>query len=133
MTEPTRVCYAIVDGYYSDYVVNAVFTTKELAEQQLPKYGDGYDDARIEEFSLDPIVPAPPAGMKGFSCYSQEQGIIYARNCSDKEMTAKAIGIVDSTGPGYRVSAWARDKDHAIKIASEKFAHQKAIDLGIAL
>jgi 1,2-phenylacetyl-CoA epoxidase PaaB subunit len=32
----------------------------------------------------------------------------------------------------YMVVLWARDKEHAIKIAAEKFARQKAIDSGIA-
>jgi hypothetical protein len=35
-------------------------------------------------------------------------------------------------GP-YYIYLWARDKDHAIKVAAEKFAHQRAIDAGIAI
>ena len=128
-------CYAITEGEYSDYRVLAVFSTKELAEKELPKYGG---DAEIEEFPFDPEIPEPPTGMTGYRCYSSSDGSASAFFLSLPQMAEYAsmgkLGDVqaDPRGRCYIVIIWARDKDHAIKIAAEKFARQKAIDAGIA-
>jgi hypothetical protein len=126
-------CYAITEGEYSDYKVLAVFTAREKAESELPKYGSY---AEIEEFPLDPLVPAPPPGMAGYCCGLDFTGNIFASPRTLYEMTQyEKPGIVHHAfRPGdYRVMLWARHEDHAIKIAAEKFARQKAIDAGIAL
>ena len=112
----------------------AVFSTRELAEKALPKYGG---DAEIEEFRFDPEIPDTPAGMTGFSCYLYSDGSVAAYCAITPEMAERAWAnpLVDSLPliAGTRcVYVWARDKDHAIKIASEKFARLKAIDAGIA-
>jgi hypothetical protein len=130
-------CYAITTGEYSDYRVAAVFTTKELAEQELPRYTDAYNDSRIEEFPLDPIVPAAPEGMSGYlCCESAVSDEIFANHCTDVEMAeeSRPVGKVEKRDKSkYNVLVWARNKNHAIKIAAEKFAYQRAIDAGIAI
>ena len=128
-------CYAITEGEYSDYKVLAVFSTKELAERELPKYGTARCPVEIEEFPFDP-VPAPPSGMTGFCCGTDFDGSVFAVAEAPHEM-AKNGNIGDVRPAGFRkkeycVALWARNKEHAIKIAAEKFAHQKAIDAGIA-
>ena len=133
-------CYTISAGSYSDYRVLAVFTTKEMAEQQLLRYYESpYEPPFIEELPLDPIVPAPPVGMVGYSCHEDDRRRIYANRESDLDMSSdENLAIVgkvsksDCSWRGYSVLIWARDEEHAIKIAAEKFAHQRAIDAGIA-
>lgn len=50
--------WAVSSGEYSDYQVNAIFSTKERAEAYLSLvYGDEYSDARVEEFPLNPDDP----------------------------------------------------------------------------
>jgi hypothetical protein len=128
-------CYAITEGEYSDYKVLAVFSTKELAEKELPNYSIVRYPAKIEEFPFDPLVPTPPPGMAGFCCGTGISGDVFALSRTPHEMAkCENVGEV-TTGlsrKDYRVLLWARDKDHAIKIAAEKFARQKAIDSGIA-
>jgi hypothetical protein len=128
-------CYAITEGEYSDYKVLAVFSTKELAEKELPNYSIVRYPAKIEEFPFDPVVPAPPPGMAGFCCGTGISGDVFASARTPHEMaTYENVGAV-TTGlsrKNYMVVLWARDKEHAIKIAAEKFARQKAIDSGIA-
>ena len=128
-------CYAITEGEYSDYRVLAVFSTKELAEKELPNYSIVRYPAKIEEFPFDPEVPTPPPGMAGFCCGTRMSGDVFASARTPHEMaTYENVGTV-TTGlskKDYRILLWARDKEHAIKIAAEKFARQKAIDSGIA-
>jgi hypothetical protein len=50
MPEPSTVCYAISSGSYSDYKIDAVFSSKEKAEAKLNLFADG----KIEEFPFDP-------------------------------------------------------------------------------
>ena len=135
-------CYAITRGEYSDYTVLAVFTTRELAEAELPKYhGSERDTAQIEELPLNPEIPGPPPGMQGFSCGDTDDGTICANRVSCDEMpAADQIGVLKRhvvEKPWFRawhnLHVWARDEDHAIKIAAEKIAHQRAIDAGIAI
>jgi len=142
----TTTCYAITHGEYSDYSVLAVYTTKKLAEAELPKYHSGeHDQAQIEELPLDPEIPSPPSGMQGFFCVENNDGGILAIPVTCYQMpAADQIGVVnlsmhvwdriaEKTLPRswYNMHVWARDEDHAIKIAAEKIAHQRAIDAGI--
>jgi hypothetical protein len=130
-------CYAITEGEYSDYKVLAVFSTKELAEKELPNYSIVLYPAKIEieEFPFDPEVPTPPPGMAGFCCGTSISGDVFASARTPHEMAkCENVGEV-KTGlfrKDYIVLLWARDKEHAIKIAVQKFARQKAIDSGIA-
>ncbi|MBA3836489.1 MAG: hypothetical protein C0499_02365 [Zymomonas sp.] len=69
-----KVCYAITTGCYSDYGIDAVFLSKELAERALALIAnnddsDGYG-ARIEEFPLDDIESYEAAKRK----YDEEVG-----------------------------------------------------------
>lgn len=43
--------YAVASGSYSDYGINAIFTTEELAQKYIDASGKGYD-GRIEEYTL---------------------------------------------------------------------------------
>jgi hypothetical protein len=129
-----KTCYAISSGSYSDYRVIAIFTTKEMAEDELFRYGS---DAFIEDFPLDPITPDQYAGLAGFYCGqrdTQNQSIFTCAEDPLSMMRRDDIGVVHKHGSGaYSAYLWARDKDHAIKVAAEKFAHQRAIDAGIAI
>ena len=133
-------CYAIVSGEYSDFSIHAVYTTRELAETELPKYcAQDRDYYRIIELPLNPDIPAAPPGLNGFYCIGPDKkrnGHIWAHCCGAAGMpSAELIGVArpwEGDPDQYFVHVWARDKDHAIKIAAEKFAHQQAIDAGIA-
>jgi hypothetical protein len=124
-------CYAITEGNYSAYSVIAVFTTRELAEAELPKYGS---DAEIEEFPLDPVVPPAPAGMTGFCCFEKRTRFLNNYRVDVVEMQQYTIGMVVPipSSDNLCIYVWARDAQHAIKIASEKFTRYRAIQAGAA-
>jgi hypothetical protein len=129
-----KTCYAITEGEYSDYRVIAIFTTRKLAEAELTRYRS----ADIEEFPLDPTTPVQYAGLTGYFCREYKEGgqSVYGYTETPLTMLQRDdVGLVRRMGLSgpYCIHLWARDKEHAIKVAAEKFAHQRAIDAGIAI
>ena len=142
MPEPSTVCYAISSGEYSDYKINAVFSSREKAEAKLSLF----EDSRIQEFPFDPEIAEAPAGMSPFVCYSHKflcgPGLhslgeyrpgIYACQTDWQEVVRRGDEVFPfATPPGASTHVWAKDESHAIKIAAERFAHHDAIKAGIA-
>jgi hypothetical protein len=130
MPEPSTVCYAISSGSYSDYRVHAVFSSKEKAEAKLNLFADG----EIEEFPFDPEMAEAPAGMLPFACYSHkwDSAICEWVPClqafsADYDSVVCAGNKVSAWGGHITTYVWAKDRDHAIKIAAERFAQHDAI------
>lgn len=136
MAEPSTFCYAISSGSYSDYKVRAVFSSKEKAEAKLNLFADG----SIEEFPFDLEIAETPAGMSPFVCYSHKwdsaagEYVLCLQVCpTDYDNVVRAGNKVSAYGIiGITTHVWAKDKDHAIKIAAERFAYHDAIKAGIA-
>ena len=136
MPEPSTVCYAISSGSYSDYKINAVFSSKEKAEAKLSLFADG----KIEEFPFDPEMAEAPAGMLPFACYNYkwDSAICGWVPCLqafsvDYDSVVRAGNKVSAwVGTAITTYVWAKDRDHAIKIAAERFAQHDAIKAGIA-
>jgi hypothetical protein len=130
MPEPSTVCYAISSGSYSDYKINAVFSSKEKAEAKLNLFADG----KIEEFPFDPEMAEAPAGMLPFACYSHKwdsatcEYVPCLRAFSvDYDSVVRAGNKVSAWGGHITTYVWAKDRDHAIKIGAERFAQHDAI------
>jgi hypothetical protein len=118
--------WLLTDGCYSDYRIVAVFTSIELAEAAKAA-GVGED---IEEHDLDPEFQSPPAGMKLWHvCLDQDGSLpvfsngrtsrpyVGSSHIGTELQKAKCVG---RTGGGwYAFNCWARDEEHAIKIANE--------------
>jgi len=132
------ICYAISTGEYSDYEVCAIFTTREKAEAAKDAYGV---DAEIQEFRLDPVIPERSAGRKLYRCCKcSVSGQVYAYSANLSDLSFYNFLTLDyasyfephSRGIGSQVYVFARDREHAVKIAAEKFAKADAIQAGIA-
>jgi hypothetical protein len=52
MTEKPKIIYAVTEGDYSDYRVQALFTTKALANEHAKSLTKDYSTADVEEFLL---------------------------------------------------------------------------------
>ena len=133
------ICYAISTGEYSDYRVCAIFTTREKAEAAKHSYGV---DAGIQEFRLDPVVPDCSAGRQLYLCSkpSTSDQVYAFRACLsdspfDDSLATDYASYLEPypVGTSSRVYVYARDREHAVKIAAEKFAKADAIQAGIAL
>jgi hypothetical protein len=114
-----KTIWAVSSGDYFDYRVNAVFSTKEKAEAYAKRFNElsrRTDDYGVEEYPLDPSTPAE--GLESFLVFIQRNGDI-------ERVYRCSYGFDEVVTPlwnkgGWSVRCFARDREHAIKIAGEK-------------
>jgi hypothetical protein len=127
--------YIVTSGEYSDYNINAIFSTEELAQAFIDSFkARSYCDMCIEDYDLDPNA----------NDIKQKRRPYWVR--IDKEGNVDSIEIVDSAIwfgceiADARISytynlqymnvyCFANDNNHAIKIAGEKRAQILAANL----
>ncbi len=135
MDEPKTV-YLVTTGSYSDYDVVAVFDDKELADEFRQRFN--YLGNDLEEYALNPAVQELRAGKVVWEVDIAHDGTVarVARSSSRwiGSMEAHILGYdhdanewawwwKDTKSYGcLNVQCWARDEEHAIKIANEQRA-----------
>lgn len=126
----TNIIYVVTDGEYSDYHIVGVFTSKEKAEIVHKLYPDSY----IEEYDLD-VVPEHPPGMVAWSVriMVNDTSDITVRQNPPMEAYAHMWEGNQHFPASYNVGCWARNEEHAKKIALDKFYQHQAIEQGMAL
>lgn len=129
-----RTIYAVSSGSYSDYRVNALFSTRAKAEEFRQVVPDGdYND--IEEYEMDP--PTVDLLRRGYSPWH----VLMRRDGQVERADKKDISIygveVDATprlwkrsiAPAYAgknipdvlmCDVWAKNEKSAIKVANER-------------
>ena len=118
--------YLVTSGEYSDYCVDAAFSTKELAEEfvALPDNGGSY----VEEFELDPdVVTRARNGYKLYFVRMERNGdahTVWPRGVYDFKEVAKGAKLRQCLNQPARMEyfCWAKGEEDAIKIANEKRA-----------
>lgn len=125
--------YAVTSGWYSDYRVVAIFSTKTKAKDFIKAIPDS-DYNKIEEYNVDP--PASDLVKRGYSIY-----VVYIlidgtveRVIENETSVYKFLQIGDNIwkrtkAPAYRndpniqdvliSTVWAKTKEQAIKITNE--------------
>jgi hypothetical protein len=132
-----KTIYAVSSGDYSDYRVNALFSTREAAESFMATVKDDYYNA-IEEYELDP--PTVSLIQRGYSVWRvvmRRDGTV--ENC-DRHDPRERYNSDDvpshriwerTKAPAYKgrgipdalmASVWARTEKQAVKIVNEKRA-----------
>ena len=130
--------YAIEEGNYSSYHVIGVFSTRENAERVVEAIEYGSQD--IKEWKLDPTIKEMNAGLSPFSvrmdCFGQTEScehgdypIYGARLSVWKKTDAPAFKKIENISDMVTGTVWAKDKQHAIKIANEYRSAQIAQNL----
>lgn len=118
--------YLVTDGYYSDYHVRGVYSTMEKAEQAKLLYAADND---IEEYELDAVPDSPP-GLVPFVVtitFSGDVKDVYRESAVQFEPRWYVTNWDGS--PCGRFYMWARDEQHAVKIANEWRAQIAALGL----
>lgn len=114
--------FLVTTGAYSDYSVEAVFSTKARAEE----YAKHVAYAVVEDSLLDPAIPQTPQGRSLYFVAMRRDGTVFYHVHKDSEC---AIAKDKFTPFVYRnvtytdvmgCYIWARDYTHAIKIMNEK-------------
>lgn len=124
--------FILFTGEYSDRYAVGVYSTRELAEEAQ----ELIPDSDIEEMELDVKYDIPP-GCRAWRVDLHE-GVV--NNCfqlmpidfdSEFEVSYKP-GSRHQNKEIYITNCWARDKEHAGKIAIDRYYKYKAIQAGIA-
>lgn len=126
-----KTVYAVNSGCYSDFGVDAIFSTRKKAEEYMLAFPDDFND--IIEYTLDPPDAAMP--KSGFMFWS-----VWMLRNGDVEKVETVVPSTYSlrdepyvwrrpTAPDYRgknaqdvlmLKTWAKTSTAAIKIANEK-------------
>lgn len=131
----TQTIYVLTEGSYSDYHIIGVYSTEELAKEAKEF---AYPYADIEEYPLNQIPDHPP-GMKAWHV-SICNGVLKSANQTSINYfdvrEHEYIHEVSKYNPErkvfFNVCCWAVDKEHAEKIALDKYYQHQAQQAGIA-
>ncbi len=120
--------YIVTSGEYSDYGINAVFSTKEKAVEYVEQHGTDYN---IEEYNLDEEVKKETQLWR-IDFFVEDGKLCEASPTSrDRNEEVDICSIFDTLGyreyiPCIRLYVDADSMDRAVKIARERFAAVKA-------
>ena len=120
-----KTIYVLTEGSYSDYRIIGVYSTKDLAQEAKSLH----PCSEIEEYTLDNIPDHPP-GMSAWCVRMTDGTIDY---CAYQiSPFGVEIPIEFEYHNSYSVYCWATDKEHAEKIALDKYYQHQATKAGIA-
>lgn len=117
--------YIVTSGEYSDYRIDAVFTTKEKAVDYVEQHGTRYS---IEEYELDEEVEKKTQLWTVVFCVDNGK-LVDGNTRSFKEDEVRDTCFVELSWNGKLYITFyvdADSMDRAIKIARERFAAVKA-------
>ena len=127
---PMKTIYILTEGDYSDYHIVATYSTKELAEEAQ----NHCPYSEIEEYELDALeIPEHPPGHTAWTVHinAKTNTIDTTHQCNSldgyfepKEKYYEGGGVSGELNT-FVVYCWARDKEHAEKIALDKFYQWK--------
>lgn len=110
--------YMVTDGWYSDYRVLGIYSTKAKAEKAKVLFNADND---IDSIDLD-VVPKTPRGMLKWVVEMDRNGNVKdvsRENCDYPMDRASVWKPFDSDVTYLRAALWAKDEEHAVKIANE--------------
>ena len=126
---PMKTIYILTEGDYSDYHIVATFSTKELAEEAQ----NHCPNSDIEVYELDALeIPEHPPGHTAWTVNinAKTNTINWTNPYNSLDGFAPAEKYYEGGGLSgavdtFVVYCWARDKEHAEKIALDKFYQWK--------
>ena len=119
--------YVVTRGNYSDYHIITATVDPTRAEAIRKLYDGSYEEARVEVFDSDLILPLLE-GQWRFLIFFRANGDVYH---SYSDMEVDEPNVREFHNGELRVTCFARDLEHAIKIASERRAQYIAQKKGL--
>lgn len=130
-----QTAYVVTRGEYSDYSVVAVFTRREDAQAFVNRVREdaggycGHLNDHIEEYALDSGVAQIRAGLTPYDVLMERDSgeVEHCYSTADEPHDGMHERVIwGQRGlpqlPALSCVVWATDKEHAIKIASERRA-----------
>ena len=125
--------YVITKGSYSDYHICAVSTNQKNAEKLQKIFSGRWDQAMIEEYESDQYLTETESGMELYKCVMGKDGTILADvSIIDLDYINDCDFRVRDVANRYLVYVWAKDSKHAKKIATDKIAEFKAMQMEVS-
>lgn len=118
--------WIVTNGQYSDKGNVAVFSDEQTAKNFRDKFYSKEGD--IEEFELDSIAPGQLAAwvielnLTGELIRAYCEGLHHCCGNPPYKQTNAGKKTSYFSGDYFEVKCWAEDENHAVKIASEKWA-----------
>jgi len=126
--------FIVTSGQYCDYGINAVFSTKELAEKYISAFDNEYIQRDIEEWDLDPNKTDLNQNRRAYFLRINKNGDIGELYIADSsygygEDISKSKQSYTSDKAWLNIFCFADDENHAIKIAGKKRSQILAANL----
>lgn len=127
--------YIVTEGDYSDYHIEAVFQSREQAVAYVEKHiGRSWYPFRIEEYEMDASAPRTDKQMYEVTYINGRWTIEPTDDALYAEPRFREVeSWVDDKQYVCYMTVFAKDKEHALKIASDEFARLKAEREGVAI
>jgi hypothetical protein len=119
----SNTIYILTEGEYSDYHIIGAYSSMELANKAKVLY----PVSEIEEYDLD-IIPEHPPGMVAWLVVIVDGNLAQCSQISPSWMNDRDFNQFNS----WNFYIWATDKEHAEKIALDRYYKHKAQEAGIA-
>lgn len=130
-----KIIYIVTSGEYSDYGIDAIFSTKELAQKFVDSFNsERWDKLDIEEWDLDPNSQHLKQNRKPFFLRIDKSGQVTEIESASStfgfrnEMKEPSISYTKNLEL-MNIYCFADDEKHAVKIASEKRSQILAANL----
>ena len=114
-----KIIYAVTSGCYSDYRIDALFDTKELAEKFI-KSVNNRDFNDIEEYDLNPKEYELNNNYKVYFIRMDEKGNVLHIEETDNTYSIFNDNVGYCVKRNMYTTVWAKDEKHAVKIANER-------------
>lgn len=123
--------FVVASGEYSDYRVDGIFDTRELAEEFIREFPET-DCGGVEEWPINPGIDEVRQGRNPYRVLMLRDGTTESVHIIERSRYAlRDIPYIwrRSTAPAYRGKGipdclsgtfWGTDQQHAVKIANEK-------------
>lgn len=112
-----KTIYVVTEGVYSEYSIIGVFDDKSLAEKMA---SFSCNDGRVEEYTLNPFAPELSEGLSHFTVWMNRDGSLkYEAHAATPLQEANPSLYIYRTGE-MCFSCFARDKEHAVKMANDR-------------
>ena len=119
-----KKAYLVSTGVYSDYTIRAVCSSKERAEIVASKLEDANG---IEEFEIDSAWERVKRGCSTYTiCWDDDFRNVINISGDNGDPYKEDEGIKEVGLKRYCCDVEARDSQHAIKIAQDRFIRYKA-------
>lgn len=127
--------YVVTSGEYSDYGINAIFSTRELAQSFIDAFkADKWHEMDIEEWDLDPNSKHLKQNRKPYFLRINKRGDVSDFEVADSSYSFKkdlpeAEISYTANFEWMNINCFADDENHAVKIAGEKRSQILAANL----